>query len=220
MKKGEPWGSATSLPPGAPVAHSNAELRANVEPALQAGETPPVVGIAGGDIWAAVGASTNTQERLSSGATHGAQIDAISVQTDTGHYFCCAHVIARPPWWQGGWFGRWFGCWPSGRHNQIVAIMNSEWLGRWRVAPAAHPGDGRLNIVEATPKYNIAQRLLARRRLRTGDHLPHPGLRSRRLTQAQFDFAKPLSLWLDGTCVGRVRSLRIEVVPAAVKIVF
>ena len=260
ITKGQPWGSATQLPAGAPIATSNEELRSFVERALAdydraahdgtahdgtahdgaahdgAAAPPPVVGLAGGDIWAAVGGSSSTAGRLDGDKTHGVLIDAICVQADlatstatstdsstdlgtstdgnpattaagsnpTGQHWACAHVVARRHWYSG----------------QVVAVMNSEWLGRWRVAPAAHPGDGRLNIVETTPSYRRSQRFLARRRLLTGDHLPHPGLKSRRITEATFDFAKPLNLWVDGTNVGRTRSLAVKVVPAAIKIVF
>ncbi len=207
ITKGQPWGSATPLPMGTPIAHSNQQLRAIVEPALRESVTstsPLKVGVAGGDIWAAVGAPNNSQERFSSGATHGAAIDAIHVQADGNQYWCCAHVVARRSWWRG----------------RVVVVMNSEWLGRWRVTPAAHPGDGYLRIVETAPQYRIRQRLLARRRLRTGDHLPHPHLSSKRVTQASFEFDRPTDLWLDGTNVGRVRSLAVAVVPTAVQIVF
>ncbi len=211
ITKGQPWGSATCLPPDAPIAYSNQQLREIVEPVLReasarvtATAAPLTVGVAGGDIWSAVGAPSNSRERFRRGTTHGAVIDAICVQTDTDQYWCCAHVVARRSWWRG----------------HIVAIMNSEWLRRWRVAPAAHPGDGYLRVVEATPQYRITQRLLARRRLRTGDHLPHPHLSSKRVTQASFEFDKPTSLWLDGTNVGKARALAVEVMPAAVQIIY
>lgn len=245
IAKNQPWGRAQDLPAGAPTAHTNTELREYVETVLSKSETvrstnePPTICVAGGDIWAGIGAPTNTAMRLADGTAHGALIDVIQVQADTVQHWCCAHVLARrtrfsnrwlgnwfSSWsgsgsrWSGNWSGSEFGRWSGNWSGKVVAVMNAEWMGPWRVAPAAHPGDGFLHVVEATGRFGIGQRRLARRRLRTGDHLPHPGLRSRRVTEASFEFEQPMSLWLDGDHIGRVRSLSTTVVPAAVRIVF
>ena len=55
IEKGRPWGEAATLPVGAPVARSDAELRALIEPAWRAGEPVPVVGLLGGDLCRTLG---------------------------------------------------------------------------------------------------------------------------------------------------------------------
>ena len=61
-------------------------------------------------------------------------------------------------------------------------------------------------------------RLQARRRARTGTHLPHPRLHSTSTGEWQVTFERPLRLYLDGQRVGDVRDLRIEVVPDALTV--
>ena len=58
----------------------------------------------------------------------------LRVDADGRRLTAVAHVVARGggPWWRG----------------PIVAVMNADRLGRWDVAPRAHPNDGRLDVVE------------------------------------------------------------------------
>ena len=91
------------------------------------------------------------------------------------------------------------------------------WLGDWDVAPRAHPGDGRLELVEAT--LSAGERLKARRRLPTGTHLPHPGIRIRRAESVQRDLPRGHAVWLDGERLGPAHALSIRVEPDALRVV-
>ena len=71
--------------------------------------------------------------------------------------------------------------------------------------------DGRLHLFVA--------HVVARRRARTGSHLPHPAIELRRTRAAQFEFARPIPVRLDGETVGRFRSLSVRVEPDAVRVV-
>jgi diacylglycerol kinase family enzyme len=101
--------------------------------------------------------------------------------------------VARRRWWRG----------------RAVVVMNAQTLGKWDMAPRAHPGDGRLDSISG--QLNVRQRVLAGRLARTGGHLPHPALTQKRAPAFEFEFANPRSLWLDGARVGQCRSLRIEI---------
>jgi diacylglycerol kinase family enzyme len=85
------------------------------------------------------------------------------------------------------------------------------------VAPGAHPDDGRLYIMEASVP--ISDRLKVRARLRSGNHLPHPGIRVRRSRAAQVEWSAPRSVWLDGERVGSARRISVRVEPDAATVV-
>lgn len=53
-------------------------------------------------------------------------------------------------------------------------ISAGGFLGRLNMAPRAHPNDGLLDALEFTGRPHVRQLLAIRRRMRLGDHLPHP----------------------------------------------
>ena len=116
------------------------------------------------------------------------------------HWFV-AHLVARRSWWIG----------------RVIAVMNAEWLGRWDLGPRAHPGDGLLDISDAT--LSFGDRLKARRRLPTGTHLPHPGIETDRVGAWQVELQPALDVWLDGERIARARNLSIRVEPEALTVV-
>ena len=91
--------------------------------------------------------------------------------------------------------------------------MNTDHRGPWDVAPRAHPNDGRADVVEVDPSMGVRARWEARRRLPTGTHVPHPAIRTERVTERSWRFDRPLGLWVDAVGRGTVRSLRIAVDP-------
>jgi diacylglycerol kinase family enzyme len=95
--------------------------------------------------------------------------------------------------------------------------MNAEFLGRWDVAPRGHPGDGRVEVLDAD--LPLGDRVKARSRLRTGTHLPHPDIATRSVRAWQSDLAPPLDVWLDGTPMGRAEHLSVRVEPDALTVV-
>jgi diacylglycerol kinase family enzyme len=95
--------------------------------------------------------------------------------------------------------------------------MNAEYLGRWDVAPRAHPGDGLLDVLDA--RIGFGERLEARRRLPTGTHVPHPRITERRVQATQLDLERPTTIFLDGAAVGRARTLSIRVEADALRCV-
>jgi diacylglycerol kinase family enzyme len=113
------------------------------------------------------------------------------------HWFL-AHLVARRSWLRG----------------RVVVAANAAFIGDWNIAPRAHPGDGRLDLLDGDPP--LGDRWKARRRLASGTHLPHPDIAVRRVTAAQIDLDRPTPIALDGSRVGTARSLSIRVEPDAV----
>jgi len=195
IEKGQPWGAAGPLPEDSIIVRSDAEARAVVERARRAGEPVPALGLLGGDLCRTVGGAGD-EARLRSDEAVRLPVDLGAALIDGRLHWFVAHLVARKRWWRG----------------RVFAAMNAEYLGQWDVAPRSHPNDGLLDTFEVT--MSVGERLKARSRLATGTHVPHPGIKQRRVAAVQVDVAG-LDVWLDGELVGPARSLSIRVEPDA-----
>jgi hypothetical protein len=198
VRKGEAWGGAGGLPEHGVVVGSDAEARRVVTAARRAGEPPPVLGLAGGDLCRTLGGRGDPGRLRTPGAAR-VQVDLGSVLVDGVQHWFVAHLVARRSWWRG----------------RIVAAMNAEFLGAWDVAPRAHPGDGLLDVLDVSAAMPLADRFRARRRLPGGGHLPHPAIAVQRRPAVQVDLDGPTPVWLDSEQVGRARRLSVRVEPDA-----
>jgi hypothetical protein len=181
------------------VVRSDGEARAIVERARRAGEPVPPLGLLGGDLCRTVGGAGD-EARLHSAEAVQLPTDIGAVLIDGRLHWFVAHLVVRKRWWRG----------------RVYVAMNAEYIGRWDVAPRGHPNDGRLDTFDVT--MSTSDRMKARRRLATGTHLPHPGIKERRVSAAQVDVDR-LDVWLDGECVGPATSLSIRVEPDAITVV-
>jgi hypothetical protein len=191
VERGRDWGSAAPLPADGVVVRTDAEARAVVEQARRAGEPPPPLGLVGGDLCRTVG-GPGDERRLRTPAATTVRCDLGSVLVDGRLHWFVAHCVLRRRWWRG----------------RTVAVMNAQWLGRWDVAPRAHPGDGVLDVLDADLTWG--DRWKARARLPAGAHVPHPGIRQSRVPAATFDLDPPLDVWLDGQRLGRAASVAVR----------
>jgi hypothetical protein len=195
IEKGQPWGAAGPLPEDSIIVRSDAEARAVVERARRAGEPVPALGLLGGDLCRTVGGAGD-EARLRSDEAMRLPVDLGAALIDGRLHWFVAHLVARKRWWRG----------------RVFAAMNAEYLGQWDVAPRSHPNDGLLDTFDVT--MSVGERLKARSRLATGTHVPHPGIKQRRVAAVQVDVAG-LDVWLDGELVGPAQSLSIRVEPDA-----
>jgi diacylglycerol kinase family enzyme len=124
-------------------------------------------------------------------------VDLGAVLIDGRLHWFVAHLVARRSWLRG----------------RAVVVMNAQFIGAWDVAPKSHPDDGRLDVLDGD--LPLGQRLLARRRLRSGTHVPHPLIEQRRVSALQIDLDRPTPIYLDGEHVGDGRSLSLRVEPDA-----
>ncbi|MEY2569872.1 MAG: hypothetical protein QOE63_222 [Acidimicrobiaceae bacterium] len=178
------------------VVHSDAAARAIVERARRANDAVPPLGLLGGDLCRALG-GRGDEARLRSAEAITVPVDLGSVLIDGRLHWFVAHLIARNGWWRG----------------PIYAAMNAEHLGDWDVAPRGHPNDGKLDTLVVTMP--MGERLKARSRLRTGNHVPHAGIEVRQVPAVQWDLPG-LDVWLDGEKVAsKVHHLSIRTEPDA-----
>jgi len=199
VRPGVTWGHVGVLPPDGVVVHDDAAAREIVTRHRRDGAPCPVLGLLGGDLARTCG-GTGDAARLRDGGVV-LPVDLGVAVVDGEPQVFVAHLVARRARWSG----------------PIIAIMNAQFLGSWDVAPRSHPNDGRLDLL-TTAALSAGDRWKARRRLPTGTHVPHPSIEERRITTWQWE-GDPLELWLDGTRVGRVRSLEVGIEPDALSVV-
>jgi hypothetical protein len=195
IEKGAPWGAPGVLPPEGVVVRTDAEAGAVVERARRAGDAVPPLGLLGGDLCRTLGGAGD-EARLRSTEAMRLPVDAGAVLIDGRLHWFVAHLVARRRWWRG----------------RVFVAMNAEFLGRWDAAPRSHPNDGLLDTFDVT--MSSGDRWKARSRLPTGTHLPHPGIKQRRVDSIQVD-VDGLDVWLDGVNLGPARTLSIRVEPDA-----
>jgi hypothetical protein len=200
ISKGAPWGEAGPLGEDGVVVGSDAEARRAVEAARRAGEPFPELGLLGGDLCRTVG-GRGDRARLSTPDAVRLPVDLGVALLDGVHHHFVAHLVVRRSWWRG----------------RVVAVMNAQWIGAWDVAPRSHPDDGLLDVFDAD--LSLDDRLKARRRLATGTHVPHPGIRQERVSALQLDLDRPTPVWLDGERVAAARTISVRLEPDALTVV-
>jgi hypothetical protein len=200
IRKGESWGAPGALPADGVVVRSDAEATAALMAARHDKRPFPVLGLLGGDLCRTLGGSGD-EARLRSVDAMTFSIDLAEVLLDGRMQFFVAHLVAHRLFWLG----------PQ------VTVMNAAWLGDLNLGPKAHPNDGLLDVSEGHLRPD--ELLLARRRARTGTHLPHPRITMRRLPAVQLHFDRPVPVWLDGARAGAFRDISARVEPDALTVV-
>ena len=187
IEKGQEWGSPGALADDAPHASSDAEFaQLLTDGATQVRPT-------GGDLARTLGVSEASLRR---DAAMLLPIDAFWVSLDGHEHRCIAHaVIGRPS-------------------RPRVVVANAAFLGAWNVAPRAHPGDGKLDVVRFD--LGLVDWIKARKRLPTGAHVPHPGIKTRAVAEWTETFERPVPVQLDGVTGHRARTVSVRIDSEAV----
>lgn len=189
IRRGEEWGVPVDRPDDLALVSNDHELASIVG----SNGRSRALTAGGGDLHRSLGSPGVRPTMLR------VPIDLMHVTADGTEHVAVAHVVARRGWWRG----------------PIVAAMNVDHLGEWNVAPRAHPNDGRFDVVEVAASMGLRARWQAYRRLPQGTHVPHPQIDARTATSADWEFRRPMALWLDGERLGEVRRLRVDLEPDA-----
>lgn len=97
---------------------------------------------------------------------------------------------------------------------RFLCITNTGIVDGLNLAPRAHPNDGHFDVLEIAGTMTLRQRFLARRRARTGTHVPHPLVHLSRSTSTSIDSSsRGERLMLDGTPVADWKTIDVRIVP-------
>ena len=192
VEKGQPWGKPGSRPGTAPLASSEAELAALAAISAAAGEQL-IAGLAvGGDLTSTLGLVA--ERAPESQLRYPLDLGYASLDDGPPMPFV-AHLVARRPLWAG----------------QFAVVMNVAFVGEMYLGPRAHPNDGLLDVTQG--RLSLRQRLLARSRVKTGTHLPHPELQMTRSAAWTGALERATPVFLDGVFVGRAKRIRTWIAP-------
>lgn len=191
IEKGEEWGVAGQLPSEAPIAGSDAQAASYVG-------RHEIIGLDAGDLARTLGVRKPT-DRTS--PKQLLPIDVLTIELDSGEiHSCIAHAVVGHPLVD----------------EHVVAVMNAAFIQKRNIAPRAHPGDGKADVV--TLRLKLGDRLKAWQRMTTGSHLPHPGIEVRRVNADVLDFGSKKAVRIDGRRVGRSSTLGFTVVPNSITV--
>ncbi len=188
--KGQDWGYDGYLPDDAPVALSDAEAASLV------GGPHGVIGVAAGDLARTLGIKVPYDRTT---PKHLVPIDAIQIELDDGSsHTCLAHAVL------GNLVA----------HQHSAALMNAAFIGRRNIAPRAHPGDGKVDVV--TLGLRLGDRIKAWQRMVTGTHVPHPDIDVVRSAAGRVELPQRHKVRIDGQLCGRSRTMTFQVIPEAI----
>jgi len=178
IERGAEWGVPGVLPTDAPVVSTDRAVAEELARGCQ------VLGVKGGDVARTLGVRA-PYNRAS--PKQLVPVDIIQLRVDDrAEYVCIAHaVIGR------SWLGR-----------EVVAIMNAAFVGARNVAPRAHPGDGKADVIRM--QLSLGDRVKALQRMKTGSHLPHPNISVTRRGHGRLEFDRPRLIRIDGVARGSV----------------
>ena len=203
ITKGGPYGEPGPFPADGIVVRSDAEARHVLEAARKERRPPPVLGLLSGDLHRTLGGSGSPrgdEDRLRSNGGVCFPVDLGEVLVDGRLHLFVAHVVARSRLW-----------------TRAFVAMNAQKLGEWNLGPRAHPNDGLLDTYDVHLK--PSQLPAVRSRLHHGAHLPHPGIKERRVGAIQVELERSLTVRVDGEAVGQGRRLAVRVEPDALTVV-
>ena len=210
IEKGAPWGAVAPTPPDMVVAASeHAAARA-----VQQGAR--FVSLTSGDLVRALGSGVGDDRLPPRTGEPSLQLPCdlfeVSLNHDSTVITAISSIVV------GGRFQPWW--WVSA----------GGFLGSLNVAPRAHPNDGLADALEFVSPPTLRQSLAIRRRMRLGDHLPHPLLTMHRSRQVQWHrsidqhddttqrgpgIPRSAPVRIDGVSYGRVHAVRVTVWPDA-----
>lgn len=193
ISRGSPWGEdGVAAPADLVRAADDAEL-ARLAAGAEAQGRRLAAEVGPGDVLRTLGLTVARPpgERL----RHGMDLGWASLDGGPPLPFA-AHLCAHRPLWSG----------------PFAVAMNCAWRGSWYLGPRAHPNDGLLDVTWSAG-LAARQRILARRRLPTGTHLPHPDLRAERAPRWHHRFSRPVPVSLDGQGHGSHQEIEVWVTP-------
>ena len=195
IRRGADWGHVGTPPEDLPSARSDREIGEHL------GNGISTMRLSGGDMFATLGGSTS--ESLTPSLELPIDVMQISFKqsrdSESKTLVASSHCVLREINARGGWL-----------RGDAVAVMNAQYLGEWDVAPRGHPNDGRVEVLEVDARMSVRQRMIARSRMKTGTHLPHPLISVKSVSEFTWS-GSAKSMWIDGAKIGLVQSVEIQV---------
>jgi hypothetical protein len=196
IEKGKPWGSEILVPDSVLSIQDDYELARIQQSSLCV--------MTGGDLWRALGEPIT--KTVGNSAT-AVEVDAFEITIIfQGHRKV---VIASSSVEIGSWVPR-----SLRKAHRYVALTNSGILSGCNIAPRAHPNDGYIHVMTVEASMPLMQRVMSRRRAKTGSHIPHPNISVSRINPFEaIRESRNETLRIDGRTIREWDSLTVRVLP-------
>ena len=199
VNKGQGWGFAAPLPSDGLIICTNKDLIDQITSYKRDGKSLPVFGLLGGDLWRTLG-GRHDESRLYRDDATTVDVDLGCVLLDGKIYWFCAHMLIG---------NKFFG--------DKVFVSNAAHYGKSNPTPKAHPGDGKFDILKVD--LSAMQTIKALKRISTGTHLPHTGIKYERVESKQLSFKQKMKVEIDGQKVGKFTNMSLRIENEALRVV-
>ncbi len=191
IEKGAAWGEHIQTPPRIVSVNSDREL-AQCDP-------KDFVSLQSGDLFHALGSPHSVVGSAKCILVH---VDALECRVefnDESFQILAASSVVVGSWWSSSGY---------------LCLTNGGMFGGLDLTPRAHPNDGKWDLLRLSSTMGFRQRMIARRRSKTGSHLPHPEISVQRLSRFSFERnSRTQRLSIDGAMVKHWSTIHCEVLP-------
>ena len=201
IRKNENWGATAARPENLVICETDeAASQLATDFYLQQKSIPPIA-ITRSNLSRALGTKGADAKSQNMQATPFDLIEVTFVDASKTQQKVLAlgYGLLRKSWWRG----------------DIVAAMNTSFIGDWDCAPRSHPNDGKFDLLAVSSEMKSTQRLIASRRLKFGTHLPHPQISVKQLTSFDADCSVKPNLYVDNRRFISVNQCKFRLLPDA-----
>ena len=183
IRKNETWGVTVARPENLVICETDAAASQLATDYYLQQKSIPAIAITQSNLSRALGtngADTNSQN-MQATPFDLIEVTFVNASKIEQIFLAMGYGLLRKSWWRG----------------EIVAAMNTSFIGDWDCAPRSHPNDGKFDLLTVNSEMKQTQRLIASRRLRLGTHLPHPQISVKQLTSFEADCSAKPNLYID-----------------------
>ena len=201
IRKNEDWGVTVTRPENLVICETDAAASQLATNYFLQQKPIPAIAITRSNLSRALG---TTGADIDSQNMQATPFDLIEItfadDSKTGQrVLALGYGVLRKSWWSG----------------EIVAAMNTSFIGDWDCAPRSHPNDGKFDLLTVSSEMKPTQRLIASRRLRLGTHLPHPQISVKQITSFEADCSAKPNLFVDNRKFVCVNQCKFRLLPDA-----
>ncbi len=201
IRKNEDWGSTVVRPENLVICETDATASQLATDFYLQQKPMPAIAITRSSLSRALGKKGSDVNAQNMQATPFDLIEVSFVDASKTEQKVLAmgYGLLRKSWWRG----------------DIVAAMNTSFIGDWDCAPRSHPNDGKFDLLAVSSEMKSTQRLIASRRLKLGTHLPHPQISMKQLIIFEADCSAKPNLYIDNRRFMSVNQCKFRLLPDA-----
>lgn len=191
IERGVAWGRTAQVPDNV--------IFVSTDSALANCSRTDFVSLVGGDLFQSLGSPRPVHVGSERTVVNIDALECRLVQNDISSKMLAASSVVIGSWWS---------------RTEFLCITNGGMLNGLDLTPRAHPNDGKWDVLRLRQSMDLRQRILARRRSKTGSHIPHPDISVTRVSEVSVQRSnKRQKLVIDGVLVEDWSAVHCQVLP-------